>query len=61
MRNLFLSLRATILIAKEQSARQKMYERQIKIVDFYVKNKKYDYDMKELTEGQVRLFKREIE
>lgn len=40
MRNLFLSLRATILIAREQSARQKMYERQIKIADFYVKNKK---------------------
>lgn len=57
MRNLLLSLRATILIAREQNARQKMYNRQIKIVNFCEKHKKHDYDMKELAEGQVRLFK----
>lgn len=60
MRNLFLSLRATILIAREQSARQKMYNRRIKIVDFCEKHKRHDYNMKELAEGQVRLFNREI-
>lgn len=60
MRNIFLSLRAIILIAREQSARQEMYNRQIKIVNFCEKHKKYDYDMKELAEGQVILFRRKI-
>lgn len=57
MKNLFLSLRALILIAKEQNARQKMYNYQIKIIDFYHKHKDKEYDMQELVKGQVFLFK----
>lgn len=57
MRNLFLSLIAIILIAKEQNARQKMYNYQIKITDFYHKHKDKEYDFHELVKGQVFFFK----
>ena len=50
-------MRATILIAKEQSARQKMYNQQIKLVNFYDKYKNQEYDLNELVKGQVFFIK----
>lgn len=60
MKSLFLSLRALMLIGREQSAREKMYKRREKLIDFYNKYETETYEMKDLVVGQLRLFKKEL-
>ena len=57
MKDFFLSIIATILIAREQNAKQKLYNRQISLVDFCQKHKNQSYEMKDLAEGKARLIK----
>lgn len=60
MRSLILSLRAIILIAREQRAREKMYNSQTKLTDFYNKYKEKQYDLKELVKDQILFFKEKL-
>lgn len=48
------------MIAREQNAREKMYDRQIKLVDFYNKYKGKTYDLKELVKDQVLIIKENL-
>lgn len=55
-----LSVKAEILIMKEQNERIKLTKRQIKLVDFYNNHENESYQLKDSVLRQFRIIKKEL-